>query len=48
MMTFFISSIVFGLCLLGLHWRERDEQARAAAEAADKLTPAPATVPVGA
>lgn len=48
MMTFFISSIVFGLCLLGLHWRERDEQARAAAEAAEKLTPAPAPVPVGA
>jgi hypothetical protein len=25
------SSILFGLCLLSLHWRERDLQARAAA-----------------
>lgn len=31
MVTFFISSILFVLSLLGLHWRERDEQARAAA-----------------
>ncbi|MFN8034955.1 MAG: hypothetical protein U0V73_03370 [Acidimicrobiia bacterium] len=39
MVTFLISSILFALCLLALHWRERDEQERAAAEAG--LTPAP-------
>jgi hypothetical protein len=38
MVTFFVSSIIFGLSLLGLHWREKDERARAAAA----LTPVPA------
>jgi hypothetical protein len=38
------SAILFTLCLLALHWRERDEQeAAAAAERAATGTPAPAT-----
>jgi len=38
MLTFIAASIVFALSLLALHWRERDEQERAAAAS----TPAPA------
>jgi hypothetical protein len=35
---------LFGLCLLGLHWRERDlqEQAKAAADEAEAITKAAA------
>ncbi|HSO96196.1 MAG TPA: hypothetical protein VLV81_09170 [Acidimicrobiia bacterium] len=42
--TFVISVILFGLGLLSLHWREKDERALAAAEAeATKLVPTPAS-----
>jgi hypothetical protein len=36
------SSVLFGLCLLGLHWRERDlqEQAAALQAEADRATKA--------
>lgn len=37
--SFLVSSILFGLCLLGLHWREQDERARERAAAA--RVPAP-------
>jgi hypothetical protein len=43
--TFVISVILFSLGLLALHWREKDEQAAAAAAKAltETLTPAPAS-----
>jgi hypothetical protein len=42
--TFVISVILFGLGLLALHWREKDERALAKASAAPgTLTPAPAS-----
>ena len=44
------STILFALCLLSLHWRERDEQeAKAAAERAEKgETPVPTPAPANA
>jgi len=38
---FLASLVLFGLCILGLHWREKDERARAAANAAESNRPAP-------
>lgn len=40
MMTFIISSLLFALSLLGLHWRERDEQQRAAMASGARPVPA--------
>jgi hypothetical protein len=44
--AFGMSLILFVLGLLMLHWREKDEHARAAQREAEKSAPAPAPVPV--
>ena len=43
--AFFSALILFGLGLLGLHWRERDEMALAAEKAGAIPTPAPTPAP---
>ena len=39
-MAFFISLILFGLGLLALHWREKDQMAAEAAKAGPVAVPA--------